>query len=164
MKPILLVVALALGVLAWPALVLPAAPTGPLAHCLIDNADGKPATETTPAIPPTCHLSLQPDVVKPMVSLNLKTGKTALGLDVAAVGVCEGVTYQPAQWYASGFDLCLNLTGSQSMPTVLFPSGSFHFASYGSLGAGPYCLADSTGTGFSCQWLLLLSGNFAVGL
>ena len=121
-----------------------------LGHCLLTNADG------------TCKLVVQPDIIKPVLDLNLKTGKVSGGIDVAALGACWGATYQPAAWYASGFDLCFNLVGSQTSPTVLYPSGTVHFLSYGMIGAGPYCAADGVNGAFECQWHLLLGGNLAL--
>ena len=121
-----------------------------LGHCLLTNADG------------TCKLVVQPDVIKPVLDLNLKTGKVSGGIDVAALGACWGATYQPAAWYASGFDLCFNLVGSQTSPTVLYPSGAVHFLNYGMIGAGPYCAADGVNGAFECQWHLLLGGNLAL--
>ena len=121
-----------------------------LGHCLLTNADG------------TCKLVVQPDIIKPVLDLNLKTGKVSGGIDVAALGACWGATYQPAAWYASGFDLCFNLVGSQTSPTVLYPSGTVHFLNYGMIGAGPYCAADGVNGAFECQWHLLLGGNLAL--
>jgi hypothetical protein len=115
-----------------------------LGHCLLTNADG------------TCKLVVQPDVIKPVLDLNLKTGKVAGGIDIASLGACWGATYQPTAWYASGFDLCFNITGSQDKPTLIYPSGTLHFLNYASVTAGPQCL-DNT-----CQWHLLFGGNLAL--
>ena len=79
------------------------------------------------------------------------------GLEIAALGACYGFTYQPLAWYASGFDLCFNVTGSQTAPTLIYPSGTVHFLGYGSITVGPQCL-DGT-----CQWHLLFGGNLALG-
>ena len=150
LEPALLMVCaallLGLAVLAWS----PPAKAQTLGHCLLTNADG------------TCKLVVQPDVIKPVLDLNLKTGKVSGGIDVAALGACWGATYQPAAWYASGFDLCFNLVGSQTSPTVLYPSGTVHFLNYGMIGAGPYCAADGVNGAFECQWHLLLGGNLAL--
>lgn len=115
-----------------------------LGHCLATNPDG------------TCRAVVQPDVVKPVLDINLKTGKVAGGLDVQALGACYGLTYQPTAWYASGLDLCLNITGSQTAPTMIYPTGTLHLINYVSVTAGPQCL-DGT-----CQWHLLLGGNLAL--
>jgi hypothetical protein len=115
-----------------------------LGHCLLTNADG------------TCKLVVQPDVIKPVLDLNLKTGKVSGGLDIASLGACWGATWQPAAWYASGLDACFNVTGSQTAPTMIYPSGTFHFLNYGAVTLGPQYL-DGTP-----QWHLLLSGNLAL--
>ena len=115
-----------------------------LGHCITTNPDG------------TCRLVVQPDVVKPVLDLNLKTGKVAGGLDIQALGACYGITYQPTAWYASGIDLCFNVTGSQTAPTMIYPTGTLHLINYVSVTAGPQCL-DGT-----CQWHLLLGGNLAL--
>ena len=116
-----------------------------LGHCLLTNADG------------TCKLVVQPDLVKPVLDLNLKTGKVAGGIDIQALGACYGATWQPTAWYASGADFCFNLTGSQTAPTLIYPSVTLHLINYVSITGGPQCL-DGT-----CQWHLLFGGNFGLG-
>ena len=158
----------AVAVLGWPALVLaqdaaPQAKGGALGICVWSNADGVPATANTPAKPATCRLVLQPDIIKPLAVVNLATGKLTAGIDSIAVGACFGATYQPGRFYASGLDFCFNATGGAT-PTILFPSAMLHALTYGSIGLGPLCTAGAAGGGFGCQWLLLLSGNFAIGL
>lgn len=116
-----------------------------LGHCLTRNSDK------------TCALSFNPDLLTALVGINAKTGKAFFG--PTSLGGCYGITYQPEQWYATGFDLCFNWQLSQSSPNVLWPSGAIHVLKYGAVDVGPQC---TLGTDGFCQWIVLWSANVPV--
>jgi hypothetical protein len=84
----------------------------------------------------TCKLSAHASAVLPAVSLDLKTGNMAAGVDVVPLGLCYGLTYKPTLWYASGADLCVQAKLASSSPNQLGFALMLNLADYLSAGIG----------------------------
>lgn len=128
-----------------------ASPDNPtLGGCVVSNPDN------------TCRVSAHPTVLAPLGAVNLKEGKILYGMQAVALGACYGVTYQPGKWYASGASFCLNVSGGDSVPTQVFPSGVVQLVNWGAVGLGSLCSERSGGGGLNCQAFLLFGVNIPI--
>jgi len=120
-----------------------------LGRCFTYEADGK-----------TCKVSERFSGILPVVALNLATGAASGGVGAVPVGVCHGVTYKPAMWWASGVDLCAVAKFGTSSPNSYGVSFHIFAADYGSIGIGP--LGQQVDGKLVWQWWLFFSGRLPV--
>jgi hypothetical protein len=112
------------------------------------------------ADPDTCVVSSHVSVVVPIVAVNLATGKMAGGVDAVGLGPCYGLTWRPAQWYASGLDLCGTARFSQSAPNQLTGSLMLHVTPVLGFGAG--VSATESPDGLVYQWSVFLAPRLPI--
>jgi len=110
-----------------------------------------------------CKLSAHPTVVQPLTAIDLKTSTLLYGLQAVSPGVCYGVTYQPAEWYASGASFCLN-TAHTSDGNTVFPSGVLQLLKWGQVGMGAMCSDANSAEKdkLICHALLLFGANVPI--